>query len=53
MKLLFLKFVNSLKENNLIESNYKIMSNGYFHSVPALTTANISEGFIIYEKLDF
>lgn len=51
IKKLFLQFVDSLKEHNLIESNYKVFSNGSYRSVEELNTANISEGFIIYEKL--
>ena len=51
IKKLFLQFVDSLKEHDLIESNYKVFSNGSSRSVEELNTANISEGFIIYKKL--
>jgi hypothetical protein len=37
----------------LIENNYKIISNGCYSSTKTLTTSNVSEGFVIYEKLDF
>jgi hypothetical protein len=51
IKKLFLKFVGFLKEHDLIESNYKIISDGYYHSVQELNIHNISEGFILYQKL--
>lgn len=51
IKKLFLQFVGFLKEHDLIESNYKIISDGYYHSVQELNIHNISEGFILYEKL--
>lgn len=47
----FIELVQILKENNLIESNYKIIRNGQFHTVDQLMIDNISEGFVIYEKL--
>ena len=51
IKKLFLQFVAFLKEHDLIESNYKIISDGYYHSVQELNIHNISQGFILYEKL--
>jgi hypothetical protein len=51
IKQLFLQLVQFLEENNLIESKYKIIRNGQFDIVDQLTTRNISEGFVIYEKL--
>lgn len=51
MKQLFLQFVAFLNQEDRIESNYKVIQNGVFHSVDHLTFSNISEGFIIYEKL--
>jgi hypothetical protein len=47
----FIELVQILKENNLIEANYKIIRNGQFYSTDKLTIHNISEGFVIYEKL--
>jgi len=43
--------VKVLQDRNLIEDNYKIIWNGSFCDTKQLTTNNISEGFIIYEKL--
>jgi hypothetical protein len=51
IKKLFLQLVNSLEKHNLIESNYKVLSNGFYHPVERLTIQNISEGFILYQKL--
>lgn len=51
IKKFFLELVMILKESDLIQSNYKILSNGKFQDVDELTLKNISEGFIIYEKL--
>jgi len=47
----FFELVQLLEENNRIESKYKIIRNGQFYSVDKLTIKNISEGFVIYEKL--
>lgn len=52
MKQYFIELVQILQEYDLIETNYKVISNGKAHSTDQLNTANISEGFIIYEKLD-
>ena len=51
IKSIFIQLVEELKENDLIESRYKILSDGEFISTDELTIRNISEGFIIYEKL--
>jgi len=51
MKRTFLQLVKVFEEHDLIESNYKIISDGYHHSVEELTIHNISEGFLLYEKL--
>lgn len=51
IKKLFIQLVGRLKENDLIESNYKIISNGLLLDVDQLTTANIEQGFVLYEKL--
>lgn len=47
----FIELVKILEEYDRIESNSKIIFNGKVHSTDQLTTPNISEGFIIYEKL--
>jgi hypothetical protein len=51
IKKYFIQLVQLLEKNNLIESKYKIISNGSLHDTHRLTVKNISEGFIIYEKL--
>lgn len=47
----FIRLVKVFEEHDLVESKYKIISNGIFHDVQELTTKNISEGFLVYEKL--
>ncbi|QXE46227.1 hypothetical protein IV203_000157 (plastid) [Nitzschia inconspicua] len=47
----FIELVIELKNAGLIESNYKIISNNTSYTTDELTVKNISEGFIIYEKL--
>jgi hypothetical protein len=49
----FIRLIKILEEYDLINSNYKIISNDMFYYTEKLTTNNISEGFIIYEKLSF
>jgi hypothetical protein len=51
MKKSFIKLIEILKESDLIEDDYKILSDSRFHNTQKLTTRNISEGFVIYEKL--
>ena len=51
IKRLFLELVTSLKNADLIQSKYKVISDGNWKEVSELTISNISEGFIIYEKL--
>lgn len=43
--------IQVLEEYDLIEKNYKIISNASLYDTQELTTSNISEGFVIYEKL--
>jgi len=40
-----------LQDYGLIESDFKVISMSKIYSVDRLTSENISEGFIIYEKL--
>lgn len=47
----FIELVQILKKYDLIEPNYKIISNGSFLDVDQLTVSNISEGFLIYESI--
>lgn len=51
IKLEFIKWINLLTESNIIENNYKIIQKGQYHSTKELTINNISEGFILYEKI--
>jgi len=43
--------MQAFEEYKLIDSNYKIISNGKVSKTDKLTSSNISEGFIVYEKL--
>lgn len=47
----FLLWVETLEEFDLIEKKYKIIQKGQYYSVSQLTTENISEGFVLYEKI--
>ena len=47
------QMVQLFKEQDLIEDNYKIISNGHYDFTKEFNTHDISEGFVIYEKLDF
>jgi len=51
IKKYFIQVVKLLEECNFIEDNYKIISNDSLHDTNELTIYNISEGFVIYEKL--
>ena len=51
MKRTFIQLVKLFEEHHLIEPNYQIISNGYHNFVEELNIHNISEGFILYEKL--
>lgn len=51
MKRNFIQLVKVFEEYDLIEPNYKIISEGYYHYVEELIIHNISEGFVLYEKL--
>ena len=51
IKKYFIKLVQLFKERDLIEDNYKIISNGHYYLTKEFNTRDISEGFVIYEKL--
>jgi len=53
IKKYFIQLVRLFKEHDLIEDNYKIISNGYYYSTKELNPWHISEGFVIYEKFNF
>ena len=47
----FIQSINLFQQYDLIENNYKIISNGFLLDTDILTSRNISEGFVIYEKI--
>lgn len=53
IKKYFIQLVQFFKEHDLIEDSYKIISNRHHYSINELNTHDISEGFVIYEKLKF
>jgi hypothetical protein len=46
-----IQLVHLFKEYDLIEDSYKIISNGHYYFTKEFNTHDISEGFVIYEKL--
>lgn len=52
MKTYFIEGIQILKQVNLIENNYKIILEGRFKNIQEFTSRNISEGFVIYEKIN-
>lgn len=53
IKILFLDAIQILENNQLIESRFKVFRHGKLEPVEKLRLKNISEGFVIYEKLNF
>lgn len=51
IKKYFIQLVQLFKEQDLIEDNYKIISNRRYYFTKEFNTHDISEGFVIYEKL--
>ena len=51
MKKYFIEWIKLLEEYELIDSTYRTISKGDVLNTDKLTTTNISEGFIVYEKL--
>jgi hypothetical protein len=47
----FIQLIKIFEEYELVYSNYKIISDGKVYDTDKLTTRNIFEGFIVYEKL--
>ena len=52
IKKYFIQVIELLQNDDLIEDNYKYMSQGKIYKTSKLDVKNISEGFIIYEKLN-
>jgi hypothetical protein len=48
----FIKYINIFYQNGLIENKFYTIHNGILQPTSSLTTENISEGFVIYEKLN-
>lgn len=53
IKKYFIQFIQCLQDSDLIEPTYKIFSDGKIIMTDQLNTKNISEGFIVTEKLIF
>jgi hypothetical protein len=51
MKEHFIQSIKLFQQYELIENNYKIISNEFLLDTDVLTISNISEGFVISEKL--
>ena len=51
IKKCLIELVKHLEQHDLIEPKDKILSNGNLHDTQELISRNISEGFVIYEKL--
>ena len=51
IKKYFIEVIELLQKYDLIENNYKYISQGNVYKTPKLDVKNISEGFVLYEKL--
>ena len=51
IKIYFIKYINLLIEREIIETRFHVIKNGVTYETTSLTSDDISEGFIIYEKL--
>jgi hypothetical protein len=51
MKGYFIQSIKLFQRYDLIENDYKIISNGFLLVTDTLTPKNIYEGFVVYEKL--
>lgn len=47
----FIELINIFQNNQLIESDFKFIENGIMITTSKLTPQNISEGFVLFEKL--
>jgi hypothetical protein len=52
IKKYFIEVIELLQNYDLIEDNYRYMSQGKIYKTSKLDVKNISEGFILYEKLN-
>ena len=51
MKQIFIQLIQEFYQFRLIQSKVKLMSHNYYVDIQDLTTYNISDGFILYEKI--
>jgi hypothetical protein len=51
IKKYFIQLIQIFQEHKLVNSNYKIISNSKLYDKDELTSNNISESFVVYEKL--
>ena len=51
IKKYFIHLVHLFKKHDLIENSYKIISTTHCYFTKEFNTRDISEGFVIYEKL--
>jgi hypothetical protein len=51
IKKYFIQLIKMLKEYELVNYKYTIISDGKVYDTDQLTSLNISEGFIVHEKL--
>lgn len=49
----FIELIEHLDTRKIIQSNYKYISKNIYYSTNKLTSENITEGFVIYERLEF
>ena len=52
IKKYFIEVIELLQNYDLIEDNYRYMSQGKIYKTLKLDVKNISEGFVVYEKLN-
>ena len=52
IKKYFIQVIELLQNYDLVEDNYKYMSQGKIYKTSKLDVKNISEGFILYERLN-
>ena len=51
IKKYFIRLIQMFQEYELLDPDYKIISNGKLYDTDQLTSNNISEGFIVYERI--
>ena len=51
LEILYPSLSHQKEASDLIEDSYKIISNGHYYFTKEFNTHDISEGFVIYEKL--